>query len=180
MSLSFQGSLAYVPQQAWIQNATLKDNILFGSELNEARYQQVIKACALLPDLEQLPAGDQTEIGEKVSALGTMGRQSTCSRGQSCCSVPAQCSEMSFLFQGINLSGGQKQRVSLARAVYSNADIYVLDDPLSAVDAHVGKYLFDHVLGPKGLLQNKVSSAALPTTQPGREGTGIVLTIQEA
>ncbi|XP_069720119.1 ATP-binding cassette sub-family C member 2 [Phaenicophaeus curvirostris] len=119
--INIQGSLAYVPQQAWIQNATLKDNILFGSELDEARYQQVIKACALLPDLELLPAGDQTEIGEK----------------------------------GINLSGGQKQRVSLARAVYSNADIYVLDDPLSAVDAHVGKYLFDHVLGPKGLLQKK-------------------------
>nr|XP_025966921.1 canalicular multispecific organic anion transporter 1 [Dromaius novaehollandiae] len=119
--VNIQGSLAYVPQQAWIQNATLKDNILFGSELDEARYQQVIKACALLPDLELLPAGDQTEIGEK----------------------------------GINLSGGQKQRVSLARAVYSNADIYLLDDPLSAVDAHVGKYLFDHVLGPKGLLQKK-------------------------
>uniref|UniRef100_A0A8B9BLS7 ATP binding cassette subfamily C member 2 n=1 Tax=Anser brachyrhynchus TaxID=132585 RepID=A0A8B9BLS7_9AVES len=119
--INIQGSLAYVPQQAWIQNATLKDNILFGSELDEERYQQVIKACALLPDLELLPAGDQTEIGEK----------------------------------GINLSGGQKQRVSLARAVYSNADIYVLDDPLSAVDAHVGKYLFEHVLGPKGLLQKK-------------------------
>ncbi|XP_064519063.1 ATP-binding cassette sub-family C member 2 [Pseudopipra pipra] len=119
--INIQGSLAYVPQQAWIQNATLKDNILFGSELDEARYQQVLKACALLPDLKLLPAGDQTEIGEK----------------------------------GINLSGGQKQRVSLARAVYSNADIYVLDDPLSAVDAHVGKYLFKHVLGPKGLLQKK-------------------------
>ncbi|KFV82781.1 Canalicular multispecific organic anion transporter 1, partial [Struthio camelus australis] len=119
--INIQGSLAYVPQQAWIQNASLKDNILFGSELDEARYQQVLKACALLPDLELLPAGDQTEIGEK----------------------------------GINLSGGQKQRVSLARAVYSNADIYLLDDPLSAVDAHVGKYLFDHVLGPKGLLQKK-------------------------
>ncbi|GAB0192161.1 ATP-binding cassette sub-family C member 2 [Grus japonensis] len=119
--INIQGSLAYVPQQAWIQNATLKDNILFGSELDEARYQQVIKACALLQDLELLPAGDQTEIGEK----------------------------------GINLSGGQKQRVSLARAVYSNADIYILDDPLSAVDAHVGKYLFEHVLGPKGLLQKK-------------------------
>ncbi|XP_025906528.1 canalicular multispecific organic anion transporter 1 [Nothoprocta perdicaria] len=119
--INVQGSLAYVPQQAWIQNATLKDNILFGSELDEARYQEVIKACALLPDLELLPAGDLTEIGEK----------------------------------GINLSGGQKQRVSLARAVYSNADVYLLDDPLSAVDAHVGKYLFEHVLGPKGLLQNK-------------------------
>ncbi|XP_067995695.1 ATP-binding cassette sub-family C member 2 isoform X1 [Melanerpes formicivorus] len=119
--INIQGSLAYVPQQAWIQNATLKDNILFGSELDEDRYQQVIEACALLPDMALLPAGDQTEIGEK----------------------------------GINLSGGQKQRVSLARAVYSNADIYVLDDPLSAVDAHVGKFLFEHVLGPKGLLRNK-------------------------
>ncbi|NXJ71659.1 MRP2 protein, partial [Rostratula benghalensis] len=119
--INIQGSLAYVPQQAWIQNATLKDNILFGSELDEARYQQVIKACALLPDLELLPAGDQTEIGEK----------------------------------GINLSGGQKQRVSLARAVYSDADIYILDDPLSAVDAHVSKHLFEHVVGPKGLLHKK-------------------------
>uniref|UniRef100_A0A8C0GNK0 Uncharacterized protein n=1 Tax=Chelonoidis abingdonii TaxID=106734 RepID=A0A8C0GNK0_CHEAB len=119
--INIQGSVAYVPQQAWIQNATLKDNILFGSDLDEARYQQVVEACALLPDLKLLPGGDLTEIGEK----------------------------------GINLSGGQKQRVSLARAVYSNADIYLLDDPLSAVDAHVGKHLFDQVLGPDGLLQGK-------------------------
>lgn len=81
--------------------------------------------------------------------------------------------------QGINLSGGQKQRVSLARAVYSDSDIYILDDPLSAVDAHVGKYLFEHVLGPKGLLQKKVGTHTLqPTTQPGRNGTGMVLAIQ--
>lgn len=58
--------------------------------------------------------------------------------------------------QGINLSGGQKQRVSLARAVYSSADVYLLDDPLSAVDAHVGKHLFERVIGPKGLLKDKV------------------------
>lgn len=93
--------------------------------------------------------------------------------------MPAHGPQRSLPFQGINLSGGQKQRVSLARAVYSNADIYVLDDPLSAVDAHVGKYLFEHVLGPKGLLRNKVSThALLPTTQPGRSDTGMVLTIQ--
>nr|XP_020658695.1 canalicular multispecific organic anion transporter 1 isoform X1 [Pogona vitticeps] len=119
--INIQGSLAYVPQQAWIQNATLKDNILFGSPLDETRYQKVIKACALLPDLQLLPAGDLTEIGEK----------------------------------GINLSGGQKQRVSLARAVYNNADIYVLDDPLSAVDSHVGRHIFNQVLGPEGLLHDK-------------------------
>lgn len=96
------GTVAYVPQQAWIQNATLKDNILFGRTYDRKRYEKVVEACALKADFDMLPAGDQTEIGEK----------------------------------GINLSGGQKQRVSLARAVYQDADIYFLDDPLSAVDSH--------------------------------------------
>ncbi|CAH1105175.1 unnamed protein product [Psylliodes chrysocephalus] len=115
------GQVAYVSQQAWIQNATLRDNILFGKSYDKALYNDVVEACALKPDLDMLPAGDQTEIGEK----------------------------------GINLSGGQKQRVSLARAVYSNADIYFLDDPLSAVDSHVGKHIFEKVIGPTGLLKNK-------------------------
>jgi len=54
------------------------------------------------------------------------------------------------------LSGGQKQRVSLARAVYQDADVYMLDDPLSAVDSHVGKHIFDQVIGPDGVLKSKV------------------------
>uniref|UniRef100_A0A8B9QF98 MRP1 protein n=1 Tax=Apteryx owenii TaxID=8824 RepID=A0A8B9QF98_APTOW len=116
-----RGSVAYVSQQAWIQNAILQENILFGSNLNRPYYEQVLKSCALLPDLEQLPNGDQTEIGER----------------------------------GVNISGGQKQRVSLARAVYSNADLYLLDDPLSAVDVHVGKHLFEKLIGPSGLLKSK-------------------------
>ncbi|KAJ6662481.1 hypothetical protein lerEdw1_011895 [Lerista edwardsae] len=116
-----KGLVAYVSQQAWIQNSTLQENILFGSELNKLYYGSVLEACALLPDLEQLPFGDQTEIGER----------------------------------GVNISGGQKQRVSLARAVYSNADLYLLDDPLSAVDIHVGKHLFEKVIGSSGLLKNK-------------------------
>nr|XP_008197328.1 PREDICTED: multidrug resistance-associated protein 1 isoform X6 [Tribolium castaneum] len=115
------GTIAYVSQQAWIQNATLRDNILFGKSFDKSLYDKVVEACALNPDFAMLPAGDQTEIGEK----------------------------------GINLSGGQKQRVSLARAVYANSDIYFLDDPLSAVDSHVGKHIFDKVIGPEGLLRHK-------------------------
>ena len=61
-----QGSVAYVPQQAWIQNAILKENILFGKNLDSVKYQRTIEACALGPDLEILPGGDETEIGEKV------------------------------------------------------------------------------------------------------------------
>lgn len=66
--VALQGSVAYVPQQAWIQNATLKDNIIFGQERIEGWYQRVVEACALQADLEILPAGDETEIGEKVPA----------------------------------------------------------------------------------------------------------------
>uniref|UniRef100_A0AAR2JPD0 ABC-type glutathione-S-conjugate transporter n=1 Tax=Pygocentrus nattereri TaxID=42514 RepID=A0AAR2JPD0_PYGNA len=107
-SVNIKGSVAY-------------DNILFGSDLDELRFQRVLEACALEQDLELLPAGIQAEIGEK----------------------------------GINLSGGQKQRVSLARAAYSSADVYLLDDPLSAVDSHVGKHLFERLIGPQGLLKDK-------------------------
>ena len=62
-----------------------------------------------------------------------------------------------IFIQGINLSGGQKQRVSLARAVYEDADVYLMDDPLSAVDSHVGTHIFEKVIGPQGLLKGKVS-----------------------
>ncbi|XP_075417735.1 ATP-binding cassette sub-family C member 3 isoform X1 [Tenrec ecaudatus] len=119
--VSVKGSVAYVPQQAWIQNATLQENVLFGRALDSKRYQRTLEACALVADLEVLPGGDQTEIGEK----------------------------------GINLSGGQRQRVSLARAVYSDADVFLLDDPLSAVDSHVAKHIFDQVIGPEGVLARK-------------------------
>ncbi|KAF9212353.1 hypothetical protein BGZ59_006885 [Podila verticillata] len=115
------GRMAYVAQQAWIVNATLRDNIVFGNTFDQAKYDHVLMACGLLPDIEMLPAGDQTEIGER----------------------------------GINLSGGQKQRVSLARAAYENADIYLFDDPLSAVDAHVDQHLWRHLIGPSGLLKDK-------------------------
>ncbi|XP_061939322.1 ATP-binding cassette sub-family C member 5 isoform X6 [Apis cerana] len=114
-----EGSCAYVSQQAWIINATFKENILFGNQFDAKRYYQTLTVCSLKEDLNMLPGGDETEIGER----------------------------------GINLSGGQKQRIALARALYANRDIYFLDDPLSAVDTHVGSYIFKNLI--LGALKNK-------------------------
>eukprot|EP01035_Chromulina_nebulosa_P020139 gene20139-26148_t len=105
-------TISYVSQRPFIQNSTLRENILFGNKYNETLYNQVLFDCCLLQDLSILPAGDLTEIGER----------------------------------GINISGGQKSRIALARSLYANNSIYILDDPLSAVDAHVGQYLFDNVI----------------------------------
>ncbi|KAK9461507.1 P-loop containing nucleoside triphosphate hydrolase protein [Lipomyces oligophaga] len=120
-SVVVHGRVAYAAQAPWIMNATVKDNIIFGSKFQADFYEKTIKACALVEDFLALPDGDETIVGEK----------------------------------GISLSGGQKARLSLARAVYARADVYVLDDPLSAVDQHVGRHLIDHVLGPDGLLATK-------------------------
>uniref|UniRef100_A0A8C7UJB3 ATP-binding cassette sub-family C member 5 n=1 Tax=Oncorhynchus mykiss TaxID=8022 RepID=A0A8C7UJB3_ONCMY len=110
--VAVNGDFAYVAQQAWILNATLRDNILFGKEYEEERFQAVLSACCLRPDLAILPNADLTEIGER----------------------------------GANLSGGQRQRISLARALYSDRAIYILDDPLSALDAHVGNHIFNNAI----------------------------------
>ncbi|WVR09429.1 hypothetical protein IAU60_006496 [Kwoniella sp. DSM 27419] len=107
-SVTFSGSTALCSQTPWIQNATVRENILFGQRWNEERYWNTIRDASLEADLELLEDGDGTEIGEK----------------------------------GINLSGGQKQRVNIARAIYYDADIVALDDPLSALDAGVGKAIF--------------------------------------
>jgi ABC-type multidrug transport system fused ATPase/permease subunit len=115
------GSTAYVAQQAWVMNASVKENILFGHRYDPQFYDKTVKACALTEDFAQLPDGDETEVGER----------------------------------GISLSGGQKARLTLARAVYARADVYLLDDCLSAVDQHVGRHLIDNVFGPKGLLNGK-------------------------
>ncbi|KAF7132274.1 hypothetical protein RHSIM_Rhsim09G0006700 [Rhododendron simsii] len=113
------GTTAYVAQTSWIQNATIQENILFGSPMDKERYNEVIRVCCLEKDLEIMEHGDQTEIGER----------------------------------GINLSGGQKQRVQLARAVYQNCDIYLLDDIFSAVDAHTGSEIFKECV--RGVLKDK-------------------------
>uniref|UniRef100_A0ACD5TRC9 Uncharacterized protein n=2 Tax=Avena sativa TaxID=4498 RepID=A0ACD5TRC9_AVESA len=106
------GTMAYVSQSAWIQSGKIQDNILFGKEMDSERYDRVLESCSLKKDLEILPFGDKTVIGER----------------------------------GINLSGGQKQRIQIARALYQDADIYLFDDPFSAVDAHTGSHLFKECL----------------------------------
>jgi ATP-binding cassette subfamily C (CFTR/MRP) protein 1 len=112
-------SRAFCPQYAWIQNASVRENIIFGKDFDQKWYDEVVDACALRADLDMLPAGDRTEIGER----------------------------------GITVSGGQKQRMNIARAIYFNADIILMDDPLSAVDAHVGRHIMDNAIC--GLLRNK-------------------------
>uniref|UniRef100_A0A3B4Z514 Multidrug resistance-associated protein 5-like n=1 Tax=Stegastes partitus TaxID=144197 RepID=A0A3B4Z514_9TELE len=115
-NVAASGGFAYVSQQAWILNDSLKENILFGNECDPDRYNAVLEACCLLPDLAELPYGDMTEIGER----------------------------------GANLSGGQRQRVSMARALYSQRPILLLDDPLSAVDACVGSHIFNKAIKGAG------------------------------
>ncbi|CAK7324075.1 unnamed protein product [Dovyalis caffra] len=113
-TIQVYGTIAYVSQTAWIQTGTIQENILFGSAMDRQRYQNTLEQCSMVKDLELLPYGDLTEIGER----------------------------------GVNLSGGQKQRIQLARALYQNADIYLLDDPFSAVDAHTATSLFnEYIMG---------------------------------
>lgn len=115
-------SVAYCPQQPWIMNASIKENIVFGYKFDENIYQATLKACQLERDLEIWADGDGTVVGER----------------------------------GISLSGGQRARIALARAVYSRADVYLLDDVLSAVDAEVGKNIITQVLSREtGLLKDK-------------------------
>ncbi|KAK6200456.1 uncharacterized protein RJT21DRAFT_130974 [Scheffersomyces amazonensis] len=77
--------------------------------------------------------------------------------------------------KGISLSGGQKARIALARAVYSRADIYLLDDVLSAVDAHVGKNIIDQVLGKNGIISSKTVILATNAVKVLHEADNIVL-----
>ncbi|KAF8322189.1 hypothetical protein DL93DRAFT_2051237 [Clavulina sp. PMI_390] len=106
------GAVSYAAQTAWIQGASIRDNILFGRPFDEQRYWKVVEDSALVADLEMFPDGDRTEVGEK----------------------------------GISLSGGQKQRLNIARALYNAFDIVLMDDPFSALDAHVGKHVFEHAV----------------------------------
>ncbi|KAK5645843.1 hypothetical protein RI129_004307 [Pyrocoelia pectoralis] len=111
-NLCVNGSLSCASQEPWIFAASIRQNILFGSKMDETRYEKVIKCCALETDLAQFPHGDRTIVGER----------------------------------GSSLSGGQKARINLARCVYREANIYLLDNPLSAVDTRVGKHIFENCI----------------------------------
>ena len=118
-SITMGATRAFCPQYAWIQNTSVRENIVFCRDYDRKWYDEVVDACALRPDLEMLPNGDMTEIGER----------------------------------GITVSGGQKQRLNIARAIYFHSDLVLMDDPLSAVDAHVGRHIFDNAIC--GLLKDK-------------------------
>ncbi|CAH2229132.1 jg8067, partial [Pararge aegeria aegeria] len=119
--LSVRGVLAYAAQDPWLFEASVRQNILFGQELDLRRYKQVIKCCQLKSDLDILPHGDKTVVGER----------------------------------GTSLSGGQRARISLARCVYQHADVYMLDDPLAAVDAKVAQAIYEECI--RGFLRDKAT-----------------------
>ena len=128
-SVSVNGTIAYHNQESWILNSNIRDNITFGKKFDQDLLDKTIAHAALEPDMKVLPAGLDTEIGER----------------------------------GINLSGGQKARISLARCLYSEADINLLDDPLSAVDANVCDHLFNK--GIKSMLCGAGKTVVLVTHQ---------------
>ncbi|XP_048582729.1 ATP-binding cassette sub-family C member 4 isoform X2 [Nematostella vectensis] len=119
-SISVRGRIAYVPQIPWISSGTIRENITFGKQMEEERYNKVLEVCSLVSDLSLFPRGDLTVIGER----------------------------------GASLSGGQQSRVSLARAVYADVEIYLLDDPFSSLDSKVGQDIFNECI--QRALSNKL------------------------
>ncbi|CAG2164889.1 unnamed protein product, partial [Oppiella nova] len=134
-----KGTVSYSSQESWIFNNSVRNNILFGREYNEDRYKRVIEVCALERDLQILPFGDKTLVGEK----------------------------------GVQLSGGQKARVNLARALYKDSDIILMDDPLSAVDAPVAQHIFDKCI--EKFLANKIRILVTHQIQFVRKATQILV-----
>nr|CAD7452465.1 unnamed protein product [Timema tahoe] len=131
-----EGSLSYACQEPWVFGSTIRQNIVFGSTFNKRRYDEVVRVCALRRDLEGFPQGDLTQVGERGSSL---------SGGQKArINLASLCDHLLMLL----IAGTVTDRLFLPchRAVYNEADVYLLDDPLSAVDTHVGRHLFDECI----------------------------------
>lgn len=114
--LRARGTPAYCPQHAWIQSATVRDNIVFGQEFDANVYDQVIEACSLQADIHNLPQGDHSQLGEGGTQL---------SGGQKHRVHLARC---------------------IYQALVTKQSIVLLDDPLSAVDAKTSAILFDQAI----------------------------------
>ncbi|KAH9184931.1 hypothetical protein AeNC1_013095 [Aphanomyces euteiches] len=146
-SRNVHARFSYVNQESWIQHATVKQNILFESKMEQEWYARVVSACQLTTDLAMLPRGT-LQMPQLFHELATLLGDDT------------EIGE-----RGINLSGGQKARVSLARAMYHReADAYLLDDPLSAQDAQVANAIFTNCI--QGLLKGKTTLLALTSHYP--------------
>ena len=138
-AITYNGSVVYAPQIAWVFSGTIRENILFGEQYRESKYNGVVKACALLEDMQKFPDSDETIVGERGSVL----------------------------------SGGQRARVSLARAVYAEADLYLLDDPLSALDFKVAQHIFRECIN--GLLGQKTRLITTHEERVMREAKKVIV-----
>ncbi len=151
--------ISYAPQSAFTLNDTVRSNILLGLPFVQKQYDEVVEACALRSDFAQLPSGDLSQIGENGTPINLIY---TATIEQS--DVQLMYFILVLTLAGINLSGGQRQRIGLARAVYAavvgDAEMLLLDDPLSAVDAHVGAHIFDQCIN--GLLRSRHLTVIMP------------------
>ncbi|XP_022222546.2 ATP-binding cassette sub-family C member Sur isoform X2 [Drosophila obscura] len=134
-------TISYVSQQPWLLNDTIRENILFGESFRPSRYDFVIQACALKPDIEIMPKSDFTIIGER----------------------------------GINLSGGQIQRIAIARAIYSSANVVIMDDPLSSLDNEVGDHIFQHCVSHMLLKSNRTFILVTPKLHHIKEADYVIV-----
>jgi ATP-binding cassette subfamily C (CFTR/MRP) protein 4 len=134
-------SLAYAPQDPFIMDGSIRENILFGLDYDEENYRMTVEACGLDVDFGQFQNGDMTIVGDR----------------------------------GVQCSGGQRARIGLARALYKDADILVADDPLSAVDAKVGRLIFYHALQDRCVAKGKCVILATHQHQFIRDETCILM-----